>query len=84
MPVIKYYGALRDIIGKKEEFIDGTWHLPELLNELCSKYERIKHYCRRGNMIILLNGKGLSENEIKIAKVDPNDLLELMPPASGG
>ncbi len=84
MPVIKYYGALRDITGKMEEFIDGTWRLPQLLKELCSRYERMKHYYERGNLIILHNGRGLSENEVATTTVNPDDLLELMPPASGG
>ena len=84
MPIIRYYGSLRDLTGLREERIRGDWLLKDLLEELLKRHSKLEHYLARDSLIILHNGKGLSDKELPERRVNEDDLIELMPPASGG
>jgi len=85
---VRFYGFLRDYVGGKEFEVslkDGSVkasELPEVLASLVPGFVKVLDLVRKGevDIIYLLNGKPLREGDV----VNDSDVVEVLPPASGG
>ena len=80
IPWIRYLGWLKEAVGTNEEFLPGSIKVSDILSRLFSnKVSKVP-----GNVIVLLNGKSLSNEEVKTALAKDQDIVELLPAVSGG
>jgi molybdopterin synthase catalytic subunit len=85
MVKIRYYAAFREFAGKQNEDLDiNNIPLIELLNFLSKKYPTIGKFIEEGRYIILRNGYPISDDSLSKIKIGQNDVIDLMPPPSGG
>lgn len=85
---VKFYGFLRDYVGGKEFEVnlkDGNAkasELPEVLASSIPGFAKVLDLVKKGevDIIYLLNGKPLREGDV----VNDSDVVEVLPPASGG
>lgn len=85
---VRFYGFLRDYVGGKEFEVnlkDGSVkasELPEVLASSVPGFAKVLDLVRKGeiDVIYLLNGKPLRDDDV----VSDADVVEVLPPASGG
>jgi len=90
---VKFFTALREIVGKKEEefeFSKGTT-IRELLKHLSESYgQAFKEYIysERGrvksHLEFLVNGKSITTMKGFETKLDDGDKIAIIPPIGGG
>jgi MoaD family protein len=92
---IKFFAALRDITGKREQSIElgrGEATVEEVLDELSKQYgKNFKEYVYeakskaiRSQISIMVNGQSLRNPESLAARVKNGDTIAILPPISGG
>ena len=80
IPWIRYLGWLKEAVGTNEEFLPGSIKVSDILSRLFNnKASKVPR-----NIIVLLNGKSLSDEDVKPAVAKDQDLIELLPVVSGG
>ncbi len=85
---VRFYGFLRDYVGGKEFEVRlrgshvKASELPEVLSSSIPGFAKVLDLIKRGevDVIYLLNGKPLREEDT----VNDTDVVEVLPPASGG
>ncbi|RLG78919.1 MAG: hypothetical protein DRO10_01695 [Thermoprotei archaeon] len=80
MPRIRYLGWLKEAVGINEEFLPGSIKVSDILSRILSN----KALKAPRNVTVLLNGKSLSDEEVKSAVAKDQDIVELLPVVSGG
>ncbi len=84
MTTVKLYLLFREITGKDSlEYPDGLTPA-DILEDLAKKYPRIGKVLERGDFIVLVNGSPVPDKDIHKIMLRSDDVLELLPPASGG
>jgi molybdopterin synthase sulfur carrier subunit len=92
---IKFFAALRDITGKREQSIElgrAEATIGEVLDELSREYgKNFKEYVYeakskaiRSQISIMVNGQSLRNPESLSARVKDGDIIAILPPISGG
>ncbi len=83
MPKVKFFAALREITGKREEIIEG-YNVGDVLKVLYEEYgEEFEKELKERSMI-LVNGKNIEHLEGLKTKVSEEDTISIFPPAGGG
>lgn len=84
MALVRLYLHFKEAVGRDEvEFPDGVTPA-EVLEELGRRYPRIRRAVERGDFIVLVNGVPVPDKDLQNVKLERNDVMELLPPASGG
>ncbi len=84
MPRVRYYGMFKDLTGKFEETLEGgSLRVRDVINYVIEKYPRAGKVIKEGRYLIILNEKPLSDKELD-TEVGEEDVVEILPPASGG
>lgn len=89
---VKFFALVRELAGTKELEIEGRegMRINDLLKELANILpEKFRDYIFEGNevsrsLIILVNGKGISEMNGLETELKDGDEVALLPPVSGG
>ena len=92
---IKFFGALRDITGRREQRIELSSRsstIREVLDKLSEQHgKNFKDYVFeekskviRAQISIMVNGQSLKNPESLAARVRNGDTLAVLPPISGG
>ncbi|MHC1601411.1 MAG: ubiquitin-like small modifier protein 1 [Candidatus Nezhaarchaeales archaeon] len=89
---VKFFALIREIAGAKELEIEvkESMRVIDLLEELANMLsEKFRDYVFEGNevsksLIILVNGKGISEMKGLETELRDGDEVALLPPVSGG
>jgi molybdopterin synthase sulfur carrier subunit len=83
MVKVKFFATLRNITGKREEFVEGKT-VGDILQKLYDKYgEDFKKELKKRSMI-LVNEKNIEHMEGLKTMVNENDEISIFPPAGGG
>ncbi len=85
---VRFYGFLRDYVSGKEFEVSlkasgvKASGLPEVLASSIPGFAKVLDMVKKGevDIIYLLNGKPLREGDV----VNNDDVVEVLPPASGG
>ena len=85
---VRFYGFLRDYVGGKEFEVNlkdssvKATDLPEILASSIPGFAKVLDLVKKGevDVIYLLNGKPLRDDDV----VSDADVVEVLPPASGG
>jgi len=89
----KYFAAIREIIGKKEDFfiLSGNINAKNLLDAMCSRYGKpFSEFVMdpsgllKENLIILVNGKSIDKPDLSLITLTDGDLVVILPPIGGG
>lgn len=84
MVTVKLYLLFKEIAGVESlEYPDGVTPR-EVLDDLARKYPRIGKVLERGDFIVLVNGAPVPDKDLGRITLSGEDVLELLPPASGG
>ncbi len=82
--VVKLYLYFKEAAGRSEfEFPDGVTPM-DVLEELGKRYPAIARAIERNDFIVLVNGAPVPDNDLRRIKLKDRDIMELLPPASGG
>lgn len=89
---VKYFAALREIVGKKEELLelDGDLTVENLLEILSNKYgEEFQEYIYdegrlRENLQFLIDGKSISTAKGIKTRLHDSAQFVIIPPVGGG
>jgi len=91
--IVRYFGFLREITGKKEEnaYLEGSIEIGDLLEKLMEKYgNKFKRYIFTGpnevreDLIFLLNEKNLARTNMLNCQLSDKDTLSILLPIEGG
>jgi MoaD family protein len=89
----KYFAALREITGKKEEVFhfDGEVDAKRFLEVLVDRYGRSladflldDKGALRENLVMLVNGNAVDASDLSSLKLKSGDLVVILPPIGGG
>lgn len=89
----KYFAALREITGKKEEVFsfEGEVDAKKFLDELVSRYgKEIKDFlldergALRDGLVMLVNGNAADVPDLSSLRLKNGDLIVILPPIGGG
>lgn len=84
MVTVKLYLLFKEIAGTNSlEYPDGVTP-GEVLDDLARRYPRIGKVLGRGDFIVLVNGAPVPDKDLRRITLSGEDILELLPPASGG
>ena len=84
MATVKLYLLFKEIAGTDTlEYPDGLTPA-DILEDLAKKYPRIGRVLGRGDFIVLVNGSPVPDKDLRRIMLESDDVLELLPPASGG
>ena len=84
MVLVKLYMYFKEIVGKELlEFPDGVTP-KDILRELSKKYPSIGRAIERDDFIVLVNGSPIPDKDLERIRLLDNDIMELLPTASGG
>jgi len=89
---VKFFALVRELAGTKELEVEGRegMRINDLLKELANILpEKFRDYIFEGSevsrsLIILVNGKGISEMNGLETELKDGDEVALLPPVSGG
>ena len=90
---IKYFAAIRDIVGKREEQIqvERGSTVDNVLTRLTEIYgERLRNYVfdekghLKGNLSVLINGENIGRDGYDRTVLRSKDILVILPPIAGG
>lgn len=96
MVTIKFFAALREITGKREQKIDlrdKETTIVEVLNKLSEEYgkdfkeyvfEPSKRKSLRQQISIMINGQSIRNLENLRTRIKDGDTIAILPPISGG
>lgn len=87
--LVRYYANLRDVTGKKEEYIsaDSIYSVLEILkSEYGDKFTKMLYRDGNliGNVIIMVNGKNIRFINGLNSKITSGDEVDIFPPVAGG
>lgn len=89
----KYFAALREITGKRDEIFDfdGEVDARKFLNALVARYgKKIAEFLldQRGSLreglVMLVNGNAVDTSDLPALKLKNGDLIVILPPIGGG
>ncbi|MEM4033312.1 MAG: MoaD/ThiS family protein, partial [Sulfolobales archaeon] len=82
---VRYYALFREITKCFEEdlLLDNSSSLNDLLNKISLKYPKLGKYLESGMFVVLHNQQAVSDKDLKTILRD-GDVVDLMPPPSGG
>ncbi len=89
----KYFAALREIIGKREEAFefDGEVNAKKFLEALVARYgEKVAEFLLdqkgtlRDSLVMLVNGTAVDTSDLTSLKLKNGDLVVILPPIGGG
>jgi len=89
----KYFAALRDIIGKREEAFEfeGEVNAKKFLDTLVARYgEKVAEFLLdqkgtlRDSLVMLVNGTAVDTSDLASLKLKNGDLVVILPPIGGG
>jgi len=89
----KYFAALREITGKREESFDfdGEVNAKKFLDALVARYgEKVAEFLLdqkgtlRDSLIMLVNGTAVDTSDLASLKLKNGDLVVILPPIGGG
>ena len=89
----KYFAALREITGKKEEAFefDGEVDAKKFLEALVARYgKQVAEFLLdqkgtlRESLVMLVNGNAVDTSDLSSLKLKNGDLVVILPPIGGG
>ena len=84
MVTVKLYLLFKELAGTDSlEYPDGMTP-GEVLDDLARRYPKIGRVLERGDFIVLVNGVPVPDKDLRRITLFEEDILELLPPASGG
>ncbi|MEM4311963.1 MAG: tRNA (N(6)-L-threonylcarbamoyladenosine(37)-C(2))-methylthiotransferase [Nitrososphaerales archaeon] len=87
---LKYFALIRELAGKGEEeiLVNERISLGDVIDKVSEKNKRLKEFLIKDGKInprikILVNGKSVEDEELKV-KLSDGDVIALLPPVGGG
>jgi len=89
----KYFAALREITGKKEETFefDGEVNAKKFLEAIVTRYgKEVAEFlldqkgALRESLVMLVNGNAVDTSDLASLKLKNGDLVVILPPIGGG
>lgn len=83
---VRYYALFRELAGVYEDryVVDPDTTLAKLLNLVSERHPRLREYFDSSMYVVLHNLRPVADNELSMAILRDGDLVDIMPPPSGG
>jgi molybdopterin converting factor small subunit len=82
--IVKLYLLFKELAGTSDLVYSGNVTPWDIIRDLSKKYPRMGKFFERGDFIVLVNGVPVPDKDLVRIKLSDKDILEILPPASGG